>query len=170
MRKIMVRMSEISSKNNSKQDVLPEKVMNLLSQGMTTELLTILKETPSFLNLIDKKNNKTILEVAIEQGYEKLITQLLVLPNINLNILGHSPLRKAIEYGFIKLSNQLLDLGTNVNDYVSNEPSILKMCLERGYIELADKILNNGGEINARDNRGWTLLIWASFHGKKIYS
>ena len=158
---------ESIEKNKNNKESKDNKIcFEYLEQGKIDKVLDYLGSNPNCVNQIDKKTNLTLIEFSIKKGYENLVFKLLEINQFDLNIQGHNPLRMAIEHGFTNLAEKMLSLNANVNDYEEGKDSILKLALDSEYFSLASKIIDKGAEINARDSRGWTLLIWAAFHGR----
>ena len=71
----------------------------------------------------------------------------------------------AVTNGNIKLVNELIQAGANVNAKNSNGVTALMAASQDGHLDCIDILLSNGADVNAKDNRGRTALMFASFSG-----
>ena len=82
------------------------------------------------------------------------------------NFSGWTPLMYAAYVGHVNIVNLLLDNSVNVNSRTKkNGATPLMLASSCGNEPVVYFLLQNGAKIDAQDNRGWTSLLYATFHG-----
>lgn len=120
-----------------------------------------LVELPDLVNAVHPEEKLSAFEIALASGFVALAETLLEYAEFNLNHAQHNPLRLAVELGFVELAERLLHMGALPNYRPRGMSSALLLCLEKEYYDLAELMIAKGAEVNIRNDKGWTPLIWA---------
>lgn len=64
-------------------------------------------------------------------------------------------------------TNCLLKYGAKLNVKDKHNMSPLHFASREYHYQIAQKLVECGSDIDAKDNKGWTALMWASFHGNE---
>lgn len=139
----------------------------------------------SYFNLRSSRDNKPMMIIAIENGYEcivKLMLSRFMDPNVVFDLsnkgFGKTPLIVATERGHTGIVNLLLTskndpfllkLGHSRSD-PNQQDSLLKRtalmyAAEHGYVNIAELLLQNGANPNKKDRSNYTALMSAIING-----
>lgn len=148
--------------NNNKNEI---DIFELIDNGLTEQVITQLHADSNLINAISD-DELTLFETLLKAGFTKVAAQLIEMAEFDVNHLGHSPLRTAIETGNVDIATDLLKKGASPNYRPEGMSSALLLCLENEYFELAASMVEFGAEVDIRNDLGWTPLIWASMKGR----
>ena len=148
--------------------MIDHELLSAVMQGDSTKVKELVAQKPESVNFICEESGKSLFEIALEAGYSNIATTLLKSEEFDLNLPAHNPLRITIALGYIELAKELLNLGANPNYRPEQISSSLLLCLENEYFDLAQLMVDKGAEVDIRNNKGWTPLIWTSIKGRKL--
>lgn len=148
--------------NNNKNEI---DIFELIDNGLTEQVITQLHADSNLINAISD-DELTLFETLLKAGFTKVAAQLIEMAEFDVNHLGHSPLRTAIDTGNVDIATDLLKKGASPNYRPEGMSSALLLCLENEYFELAASMVEFGAEVDIRNDLGWTPLIWASMKGR----
>ncbi len=80
----------------------------------------------------------------------------------------HFLLWKAVEERDHNTIKQLIGLGVNLETgFGDKNTAVLMLSAWKGYSEITDMLIDAGAELEAKDNAGWTAIIYGTTAGKK---
>ena len=145
---------------------MEEQLLSAVEIGDKSSLKAILNQQPELINIVFDEHNKTVFELALENGFSDIAKELVHNTHFHLNHSEHNPLRLSIDLGYLDIAEALLKKGANPNYRPKQMSSALLLCLENEYFDLAELMIKCGAEVNIRNSTGWTPLIWTSIKGR----
>lgn len=142
------------------------ELFDSIDVGDVTALLTAIESDPAQVNAV-YDSGLSLFETLLNAGYSKTAAHIILLPEFDINHKGHNPLRISVAMGYLDVARSLLEKGASPNYRPEGTTSALLLCLENEYFDLAELMIANGAEIDIRNVKGWTPLIWASIKGRR---
>jgi ankyrin repeat protein len=131
-----------------------KEVNELLKKGADVNTKNEFGSTPFKLAVVG--NNVNVVELFLQLGQDPNKESDKAIPNV-------TPLMSAAANGNIELLKLLLKYGAKPDYPGSGEGTALMSAT--GHTEIFKILINHGANIQARDNYGRTVLIWAALHG-----
>lgn len=138
----------------------------LIESGDTAELMTAIKAKATLVNEVAEEG-LSVFESLLNAGYTNVASEIIKMEGFDVNHAGHNPLRIAVATGNIDIAQSLLTLGASPNYRSDGMSSALLLCLENEYFKLAELMVEHGAEVDIRNAKGWTPLIWAAMKGRQ---
>lgn len=159
--------------NPDATDLRGKAALILATTSGNEKMIEMLLSKGANVDIKDLVNNKTPLQIAIENKNDKIIGLLIAHKcNVNLkNADGLTPLMIACNSADITAFNLLIKNGANINDKDNNDESIfIKACKikdEKTALDILNALISAKVDVNTKDNKGNTGLIYACLAGNQ---
>ncbi|MBM4222936.1 MAG: hypothetical protein FJ161_03975, partial [Gammaproteobacteria bacterium] len=131
-------------------------------QGLGSALSILIKQGVN-PNYEDRQEQKTLLDIAIENNHEACVQSLIdSKANLEKRTDRNTPLTSAVQHGNVRIVEMLLNGGARVDALDGNMHTALSFALENGQSNLAELLLNRNANPNGIGQQLSTPLISAA--------
>ena len=110
--------------------------------------------------------SKTSLQLACEAGHYDLVQMMLNQANLNpIEMTFLSAFFAAVEFGHIRIAESFFSRGLKLQELQKDCYKPATLAAKSGSLAMVELMINQNCDANARDEKGWNALHFASYHG-----
>ncbi|KAL8946321.1 MAG: hypothetical protein Q9222_007261, partial [Ikaeria aurantiellina] len=111
--------------------------------------------------------SKTPLQLACEGNHYDLVQMMLVQSKLNAsNMTFLTTFFAAVEHGHVRITESFFSQGLKLPELKRDHHKPLTLAAKSGSLDMVELMIQEGCNTNAKDERGWNALHFASYHGQ----